>query len=110
MNAYLEIIRPGNAIMAIIAVILMGVIGHNYSLPLILGMAATFLALGGGNAINDVFDIKIDSINKPERPIRSGVIFCGVQSYSSRGNRSFRFIDTVYLYIENIIDCISTTK
>lgn len=85
MNAYLEIIRPGNAIMAIIAVILMGVIGHNYSLPLILGMAATFLALGGGNAINDVFDIKIDSINKPERPIPSGRIKLDTAKYYSYG-------------------------
>ncbi len=74
MNPYLEIIRPGNAIMAIIAVILMGFVGHDFSIALILGMLATFLALGGGNAINDVFDVKIDSINKPTRPIPSGRI------------------------------------
>ncbi|WP_295722334.1 UbiA family prenyltransferase [uncultured Methanobrevibacter sp.] len=74
MNPYLEIIRPGNAIMAIIAVILMGFVGHDFGIALILGMLATFLALGGGNAINDVFDVKIDSINKPTRPIPSGRI------------------------------------
>ena len=74
MNPYLEIIRPGNAVMAVIAVILMGFVGHNFDLPLILGLIATFLALGGGNAINDVFDVKIDSINKPTRPIPSGRI------------------------------------
>jgi geranylgeranylglycerol-phosphate geranylgeranyltransferase len=85
MNAYLEIIRPGNAVMAIIAVILMGVVGHNYSIPLFLGMAATFLALGGGNVINDVFDIKIDRINKPERPIPSGRIGLTTAKYYSYG-------------------------
>lgn len=74
MNPYIEIIRPGNAIMAVIAVILMGIVGHNYSIPIILSLIATFLALGGGNTINDVFDYKIDCINKPNRPIPSGKI------------------------------------
>ncbi|OWT33189.1 geranylgeranylglycerol-phosphate geranylgeranyltransferase [Methanobrevibacter sp. 87.7] len=74
MNPYIEIIRPGNAIMAVIAVILMGIVGHNYSIPIILSLIATFLALGGGNTINDVFDYKIDCINKPNRPIPSGRI------------------------------------
>jgi geranylgeranylglycerol-phosphate geranylgeranyltransferase len=74
MNAYLEIIRPGNAIMAVIAVILMGIIGQNYNIPLILGTIAVFLATGGGNVINDYFDHKIDAINKPNRPIPSGRI------------------------------------
>ncbi len=31
-----------------------------------------FLVSGAGNAINDYFDIRIDSINRPERPIPSG--------------------------------------
>ncbi|MDR2967078.1 MAG: UbiA family prenyltransferase [Methanobacteriaceae archaeon] len=74
MNVYLEIIRPGNAVMAVIAVILMGIIGQNYNLPLILGTLAVFLATGGGNVINDYFDHKIDAINKPKRPIPSGRI------------------------------------
>jgi len=74
MNAYLEIIRSGNAVMAMIAVILIGIIGQNYSIPLILGIVAVFLATGGGNVINDYFDYKIDAINKPNRPIPSGRI------------------------------------
>jgi geranylgeranylglycerol-phosphate geranylgeranyltransferase len=74
MNAYLEIIRPGNAVMAVIAVILMGIIGQNYDPPLILGTIAVFLATAGGNVINDYFDHKIDAINKPNRPIPSGRI------------------------------------
>ncbi|MCL2116095.1 MAG: UbiA family prenyltransferase [Methanobrevibacter sp.] len=74
MNPYLEIIRPGNAAMAVIAVILMGIIEQNYSYPLILGAIAVFLATGGGNVINDYFDHKIDAVNKPNRPIPSGRI------------------------------------
>ena len=32
MNAYLEIIRPGNAVMAVIAVVLVAIIAKNYRL------------------------------------------------------------------------------
>ena len=74
MNAYLEIIRPGNAVMGVIAVVLMAIIGENYNTPIILGGIAVFLAMGGGNVINDYFDHKIDAINKPNRPIPSGRI------------------------------------
>ncbi|MDR0901045.1 MAG: UbiA family prenyltransferase [Methanobrevibacter sp.] len=74
MNPYLEILRPGNAIMAVIAVILIAIIGKNYNIPIILGIIAVFLATGAGNAINDYFDYKIDAINKPNRPIPSGRI------------------------------------
>ncbi|MCL2687496.1 MAG: UbiA family prenyltransferase [Methanobrevibacter sp.] len=74
MNAYLEILRPGNAIMAVIAVILIAIIAKNYNLPIILCALAVFIVTGGGNVINDYFDYKIDAINKPSRPIPSGRI------------------------------------
>ncbi len=74
MNAYLEIIRPGNAVMAAIAVILMMIVAHYYALPIILCAVIVFICTGGGNTINDVFDYKIDEINKPHRPIPSGRI------------------------------------
>ena len=74
MNAYLEIIRPGNAVMAAIAVILMMFVGHYYALPIIICALIVFVCTGAGNTINDVFDYKIDEINKPHRPIPSGRI------------------------------------
>lgn len=74
MNAYLEIIRPGNAVMAAIAVILMMFVGHYYELPIIICALIVFICTGAGNTINDVFDVKIDEINKPNRPIPSGRI------------------------------------
>ena len=74
MNAYLEIIRPGNALMAAIAVILMMFVGHYYDLPIIICAIIVFVCTGAGNTINDVFDVKIDEINKPNRPIPSGRI------------------------------------
>jgi geranylgeranylglycerol-phosphate geranylgeranyltransferase len=74
MKAYLEILRPGNALMAVITVFLMGIISKSFNLVLILPISTVFLVTGGGNVINDVFDYKIDLINKPNRPIPSGRI------------------------------------
>ncbi|MDR3223544.1 MAG: UbiA family prenyltransferase [Methanobrevibacter sp.] len=74
MNPYLEILRPFNGLMAIIALVLVGIIGKNINLPLLIGILAVFLATGGGNIINDFYDYKIDSINRQERPIPSGKI------------------------------------
>lgn len=74
MNPYIEILRPGNAIMAAIAVVLMIFVGHNYNVPVLFGAFIVLIITGAGNAINDVFDYKIDAINKPNRPIPSGRI------------------------------------
>lgn len=74
MNPYVEIIRPGNVIMAIIAVILVAILEKSIDVPIILAMLAVFFAMSGGNVINDYFDYKIDLINKPQRPIPSGRI------------------------------------
>lgn len=74
MKVYLEIIRPGNAIMAVIAVLLIMFISGNFTLNAFLACFVVFIVTGGGNAINDYFDHKIDAINKPSRPIPSGRI------------------------------------
>ena len=74
MNAYLEIIRPGNAVMAVIAVLLVMLISGNFTLNAFLACIVVLMVIGGGNAINDYFDHKIDKINKPNRPIPSGRI------------------------------------
>jgi geranylgeranylglycerol-phosphate geranylgeranyltransferase len=74
MNPYLEIIRPGNVVMAMIAIILVAIVSHSISLPIILAMLAVFFEISAGNVINDYFDYKIDLINKPQRPIPSGRI------------------------------------
>ncbi len=74
MNPYFEILRPANAIMASIAVLLMAIVSHTYNLDIVIGAVSVFIATGGGNTINDYCDYEIDKINKPERPIPSGRI------------------------------------
>ena len=74
MNPYIEILRPGNAMMGAIAIILVAIIDKSFNIPIVLAMLAVFFETAAGNVINDYFDYNIDLINKPERPIPSGRI------------------------------------
>lgn len=42
--------------------------------PILLLVLATIGLYGGGVVLNDVFDAKLDSVERPERPIPSGVV------------------------------------
>jgi len=95
MNAYLRLIRSGNCTMAAIAAtigvfivynILISNISAGIPFPLfesILVFLTVFLITGAGNAINDYYDIDIDRINKPDRPIPSGRIGLSTALYFS---------------------------
>lgn len=47
---------------------------HINLLPLLLSVLVVATIDAGGNVINDVFDVEIDKVNKPYRPIPSGVV------------------------------------
>jgi geranylgeranylglycerol-phosphate geranylgeranyltransferase len=84
MKAYLELMRYGNCIMAAIAASIGVFIAYNIlaantpEVPLFpfygsaLVFLTVFLVTGAGNSINDYYDIEIDRVNKPKRPIPSG--------------------------------------
>ncbi len=99
MLSYLEMMRPGNCLMSVLAVIIgsLLVTGPDPNLffnpvsPVYLAALAVFLISGGGNAINDFVDIESDRINRPDRPIPSGRI-------SSRSAFSF----TIILFLAGI--------
>jgi len=77
MFAYIEIIRPLNCIMAALAVYIAAVVAGAGFYPsdlVIYGMFAVFSICGAGMIINDYFDIEIDSVNRPDRPLPSGRI------------------------------------
>ncbi|BCS91625.1 UbiA family prenyltransferase [Metallosphaera javensis (ex Sakai et al. 2022)] len=52
---------------------------------LILAVLVVALVDAGGNAINDVYDVEIDRINKPDRPIPSGAVSIGTATSLSYG-------------------------
>ncbi|KYK31816.1 MAG: UbiA family prenyltransferase [Theionarchaea archaeon] len=77
LKGFLELTRPINDVMSAFAVFISGVISAGWYMPLTSVVAAsvgTFFASAGGMVINDYFDVDIDSVNKPERPIPRGQI------------------------------------
>lgn len=81
---YFKITRPVNVLITFITIIVAAIICNdgNYSiLKIILASVSASLTAGAGNTINDIYDIKIDSINRPDRPLPSGKLKTG-EAYS----------------------------
>lgn len=75
VRGYLQIIRPVNALVAGIAVLLGVLVAGVAMIPiLLLLIVAVFCITGAGNAVNDYYDREIDAINRPDRPIPSGAV------------------------------------
>jgi len=76
----IEILRPINDIMGSLTVIIgilntrTGISVENLITNFIFGILTYFFIAGSGMVINDIYDIEIDKINRPERPIPRGVI------------------------------------
>ncbi len=76
----IEILRPINDIMGSLTVII-GILNTRSGidpviliLNIMLGVLTYFFIAGSGMVINDYYDIEIDKINRPERPIPRGSI------------------------------------
>lgn len=73
-----ELMRYRNCAMAGFAAVIGAAIAYNAAPgePVWMGLIfiTVFFITGAGNAINDYFDVRIDSINRPDRPIPSGRI------------------------------------
>ncbi len=76
MQGYLQILRPLNLGILFLAVFLGGFVSGDIApfQKLLLACVSATLIAGGGNAINDVFDLEIDKINKPSRPLPQGLL------------------------------------
>jgi len=81
-KGYLRLARPANVVTAV-ADILAGIAiaqyvadgFENIFLPQVLALGiATACLYAGGVVLNDVFDAKLDAVERPERPIPSGLI------------------------------------
>jgi len=76
--AYFRLVRASNCVMASLAAVVGWFIVHSVVggdlfsfIPL---FVVVFLITGAGNALNDFFDVEIDRINQPNRPLPSGAI------------------------------------
>jgi len=77
VNPYLKLIRIHNVIGAAIGDFTGYVVASEWRilpLKLLISILVVSLVAAGGYAINDVYDIEIDKINKPDRPLPSGRI------------------------------------
>ncbi|MDB5012933.1 MAG: hypothetical protein JWQ25_1135 [Daejeonella sp.] len=83
ITGYLRLMRPANMVTAVADVLagiaLSGFFGSwdfdlVHFLPVLLLCGSTKLLYGGGVVFNDVFDADLDRMERPERPIPSGLI------------------------------------
>ncbi|MBT3228679.1 MAG: geranylgeranylglycerol-phosphate geranylgeranyltransferase [Candidatus Marinimicrobia bacterium] len=76
MLPWITILRPLNLLQATLAVVLttafLGEMEQVHNLVLLVLSVITINA--GGNIINDIYDLKIDRINRPDRPLPSGAM------------------------------------
>lgn len=75
VKAYVNLARIGNVFITFLGVESAGILsGINilHSLKLFYAALSASLITMGGNAINDFYDVEIDKINRPNRPIPSG--------------------------------------
>lgn len=71
--SYLNISRPINVLITFFSIpVAYWIAGGSILLEALLAASSGALVTAGANAINDVFDIEIDRINKPSRPLPSG--------------------------------------
>jgi len=77
LNPYLTLIRPPNTIMIGLGVIIGEAIGLGHlpgAAEALFGFLTASLMMAGTMVANDVYDIDIDRVNSPERPLPSGTV------------------------------------
>jgi len=77
LTAVLKFIRPINFLITFISVIAAALISRSaaisYFMVFLAAISASF-TLAAGNIINDIYDLEIDRINRPQRPLPSGTV------------------------------------
>jgi len=72
--AYLKILRPLNLCITLFCILISKTLITFKDISLLPFILVILLITGFANIINDIFDYKIDQINKPNRPISNGKI------------------------------------
>jgi geranylgeranylglycerol-phosphate geranylgeranyltransferase len=76
-RAYLTLIRPPNTIMIGLGVVIGEAIGLGRlpgALQAVFGFLTASLMMAGTMVANDVYDLEIDRVNSPQRPLPSGAV------------------------------------
>lgn len=109
LDPRIEILRPVNLAIVFVTVVVAGMLakpsGQDWLLIIVAAIAASLIA-GGGNAINDYFDIKIDKINRPKRPLARGAITPGDAWKLWIGISSCGFVLSLFLGVWDVLIAI----
>ncbi len=76
MPGYFSILRPSVCFLSAFAILVGSIVAGTTGFPLLVlyAIIASFLITGAGNVVNDIFDVEIDKINAPHRPLPAGKI------------------------------------
>ncbi|HDQ44178.1 MAG TPA: geranylgeranylglycerol-phosphate geranylgeranyltransferase [bacterium] len=76
ITGYFFLTRPINSLIAFLSIFIGGFITGTIQplSKLLLACLSGTLITGGANAINDYFDLEIDRVNKPKRPLPAGLV------------------------------------
>ena len=110
IRAFLELTRPANVITAWSDILAgMSIVGFlfgfkNYQVnPSILLGLSSMLLYAGGVVMNDVFDFKIDQIERPERALPSGRLS---KSTAIIGGMSLLILGILFAYLQSVFSGI----
>ncbi len=79
LHAAVRLTRPLNGLITFISIYLAASISPQFTAGykvFAASLSALFIA-AGGNIINDIYDLEIDRINRPERPLAAGAVSLG---------------------------------
>lgn len=87
VRAYIRLTRPVNLLIAVFSVFAGGLVtgGIEPLFRLLTACLSALFIMAGANAVNDYFDVEIDRINKPYRPLPAGML-------SRNAARNFAFM------------------
>ncbi len=86
LRGYLELLRPANVATALADVLAGYAVAGRANLPALPWLlAATACLYGGGIVLNDVFDRRVDAVERPERPIPSGRVKTATAAWIGAG-------------------------
>ncbi len=79
MLPWIIILRPLNLLQAMLAVVLTtAFLGEMDQMQILIMLILSVVTINaGGNIINDIYDLEIDRINRPDRPLPSGALTVG---------------------------------
>jgi len=108
MRAYLRLIRPPNSVMEGFAVVVgIVVASKNYhdifSVTALLGFLTGFFLTSYSMISNDIYDLEVDKVNQPTRPLPSGAVKLQSAKYMSLLLLALGLLVSVPLGIANFV-------